>query len=309
MDENITDSQPVETESVTSECESPSNDEITEEHEPESENDTAEAEEARKYAGKYNSIEELEKGYGSQTSYINELQSTIEKYELKLAEQEQRANEVKLEEAKAKGFESIEAQEIAQKVIIKEFELYAGNLAKVNPEYQEIVSEALSKYYSTADKVFLNEAKKYFPDEVIENVTEEKLNLKSTLQNELKQRTEQQQYIEKQKLCSEIENNFKDFLSDVLVDESQKVNTAKSNALSAMFNLGVIKNTDDMKAFENLYNSIAERAVNDYISAIQAQDNVNSVKKKAFVPSGSLNIPEKKPDINSKEYWENYYNK
>ena len=295
MDEDIIDSQPVETETVTSESDTPSNLEVTEELEPGAEGKTAETKEnaeaeERKYAGKYNSVEELEKGYGSQTSYINELQAKIDEYKSQLEKQQQLEQSAKLEEAKAKGFDSIESQEIAQKIIVKEFEIYANNLSKVAPEHYET-------------------ARELFPNDFIENVAVEKLNYKLSLQNELKQRNMQQHIQQTEQLCTDIENNFKDFLSDILVDDPQKLNSAKSAAMSTMFNLGVIKNLDDMKTFEKLYNSITERAVNDYITAMQAQNNVDTIKKKSQVPSGTSSIPDKKPDINTKEYWDNFYNK
>lgn len=314
MDEDIIDSQPVETETVTSESDTPSNLEVTEELEPGAEGKTAETKEnaeaeERKYAGKYNSVEELEKGYGSQTSYINELQTKIDEYKSQLEKQQQLEQSAKLEEAKAKGFDSIESQEIAQKIIVKEFEIYANNLSKVAPEHYETAREALNNYYSTGNEIYLNHAKELFPNDFIENVAVEKLNYKLSLQNELKQRKMQQHIQQTEQLCSDIENNFKDFLSDILVDDPQKLNSAKSAAMSTMFNLGVIKNLDDMKTFEKLYNSITERAVNDYITAMQAQNNVDTIKKKSQVPSGTSSIPDKKPDINTKEYWDNFYNK
>ena len=246
----------------------------------------------------------MEKGYGSQTSYINELQAKIDEYKSQLEKQQQLEQSAKLEEAKAKGFDSIESQEIAQKIIVKEFEIYANNLSKVAPEHYETAREALNNYYSTGNEIYLNHAKELFPNDFIENVAVEKLNYKLSLQNELKQRNMQQHIQQTEQL-----NNFKDFLSDILVDDPQKLNSAKSAAMSTMFNLGVIKNLDDMKTFEKLYNSITERAVNDYITAMQAQNNVDTIKKKSQVPSGTSSIPDKKPDINTKEYWDNFYNK
>lgn len=261
----------------------------------------------KKFAGKYNSVEELEKGYGSQAAYINELKSQINEFKTTVEKQKQAEHSAKLEEAKARGFDSVEAQEIAKKVILREFELYANNLVQVNPEYLENAKNALLNYYSTANEVYLKEAKKYFPDSFIENVAVQKQIFKSELENELRQNNERQFLQNRQELCSKIEENFKDFLADVIVDKPEQANRAKTDVMAAMFNLGAIKTIEDMNVFVNLYNSISEQAVKDYLTAKQSQDLVNSVKQKSKVPTGAASIPGNKPDINSKEYWERFY--
>lgn len=319
-----TDSQPAQAETVTSEKAAPSENETTAEKEPVQENVAADGvennsdmapntdkvqAEGKKFAGKYNSVEELEKGYGSQAAYINELKSQIDEYRVQAENQKQAEHLAKLEEARARGFDSVEAQEISRKVILREFELYANNLAQVSPENYEAAREALTNYYSTANEVYLKEAKKYFPDSFIENVAVQKQNFRNNLHNELRQKFEQEFLQNRQELCSKIEENFKDFLSDVLVDKPEHVNKAKTDVMAAMFNMGAIRTIEDMKVFVNLYNSISEQAVKDYLTVKQSQDLVNSVKQKSAVPSGKAGIPGNKPDINSKEYWEEFYSK
>ena len=313
MDENTTETQPAETETTaTSESDAPvsgNDNTATASTEPVTETEPAVSDGVHLYAGKYDSPEKLEDGYKSQSKYIQELQSKIDEYQKQLETQKEEAEAVKLLEAKTKGLNSVEAHQIARKVILREFELYANNLDKISPENYDKTITALQNYYATANQAYLNEAKQYFPDELIENIAIEKQNYKDNLTAELRQQTAQVAQKNREQLCLQIETNFKDFLTDVICEKQTERNSAKSEALAAMFNLGAIQSIEDMNVFVNLYNSIADKAVKDYVNSQQAQETVNAVKNKSRIAAGNMDIPNKKADINTKEFWDEFYAK
>ena len=313
MDENTTETQPVETETTaTSETDTPVSDindsAATASTEPGTETEPAVSDEPHLYAGKYDSPEKLEDGYKSQSKYIQELQSKIDEYQKQIEAQKEEAKAIKLQEAKNKGFNSVEEHQISQKVILREFELYANSLDKIAPENYDRAIAALQNYYATANQAYLNEAKQYFPDEIIENIAIEKQNYKNNLTSELQHQNALAAQKSREALCSQIETNFKDFLTDVICENQSERNSAKSEALAAMFNLGAIQSIEDMSVFVNLYNSIADNAVKNYVNSLQAQNAVNAVKTKSQILTGHSDIP-KKADINSKEFWDEFYAK
>lgn len=246
------------------------------------------------YAGKYKTVEELVKGYKNAESYI----AKANDYEKKANDLEKRVNELinsrneeiqkqtnqKLAEAQSRGFKSVEEQEIADKVQVAEFEQYCNNLQYIDPEHAQIVQKCLQDYYHTAHPSYLEEAKRYFPAEFIERVAIAKNNLQAKLQNELKTQQQQKYALEQHELAQSIKQEFPEFIGDL------EQNKGKAQALQSFSEAGFINSIEDMKAFEQVYNSIAQYERDLYAKELKAKTIIDETKNKAVISSTPVGV-------------------
>lgn len=236
------------------------------------------------YAGKYKTVDELVKGYEEAQKYVNKASEFEKKYnEL----QEKQAREIKeieqkrLEQAQTMGFKTVEQQEIAQRVQLAEFEYYANNIQNIHPEHTEIVRDALIQYYNTGNKAFLEEAKRYYPADFIENVAIAKSNLENKLNTEIQTKLNEQMATESAKLGEILKTEFADFLADLTVNEG------KAKALKSFCDVGCINSKEDMQLFTHIYSQIAEYEREQAIKEYEAAKNIDEIKSKAVIQSGS----------------------
>nr|DAH54505.1 MAG TPA: hypothetical protein [Caudoviricetes sp.] len=265
--------------------------------ETETEHEQEGTQEEKLYAGKYKSVEELEKGYGEAQKYVTKAQELQKMYDELVQRNEDevcKAYEARQNEAKKRGFMTADEAEIADKVQAAEFEYYVQNLNKVNPEVCEQARQYLLAYYQTGHAQYLDEAKKLYSPAFIENVAQEKAKLQGQLRAEYNRKMAERTSQEEEKLAEVIKNDFKEFLGDV------KENQGKATALKSFCDAGFIKSTEDMQAFSDIYGKIAnyerDRAIKEY----ESQKAIEETKSKAQI-EGSTKVLEGEGAIPSLE--------
>lgn len=273
----------VEDTSVETEPETVEEVEDTSTAEPETEPQAAETEteEPQLYVGKYKTVDELVNGYKEAEKYIKKYNDLLEAQE---KERQQQAQE-KLQQAQYRGFETVEAQEIADRVQVAEFEYYWNNLNTIAPEHAQNVEEYLRAYYQTANTAYLEEAKRYYSANFIGQVAVATNNLKQQLTNEYKQRETAQAETKMQELANTLKADYAEFLADV------NENTGKAEALKAFCNTGHIQSKEDMQAFANIYDQIAKYERAALLKEIEAQKSIDETKQKAVIDANVTNVP------------------
>jgi hypothetical protein len=235
------------------------------------------------YAGKYNSIEALEKGYKELESKLGQPNEYEQKYnELLKAQQEaeRKAQEERVRQAQQYGFKTVEDQEAHEKLQATELEWYANYLNLVAPENYENAKAYLGEYLRTGQVAYFNEAKKLFPLDFVENVANAKTQLSARLQGEIAQKRQLEREQFDKNLAEQIKGQFNEFLAD------SATNQAKANALKAMCDAGAINSVEDMQNFVNLYTSIVDNAKEIAIKEYEAAKAIEETKRKAVIDAG-----------------------
>ena len=243
-------------------------------------------------AGKYKTVDDLVKGYKHAESFISKANEFEKKYNELVAKQQaevQRLTEQKLQEAQLRGFQSVEQQEIADQVQVAEFEYYWNNLSQINPDQAQTVQQCLQAYYQSGHPSYLEEAKRYFPADFIERVAVAKSDLQSRLSNEYKQRQNQELEAKQYQLAQTLKAGFGEFLGDL------ETNTGKSQALQQFCHAGFINSVEDMKAFVDVYDAIAQFERAAQLKEIEAQRVIDETKARAVIDS---NVSADSPQIN-----------
>ena len=246
------------------------------------------AEQERLYAGKYKTIEDLEKGYTELQPFINKANDFEKKYNELVKAQEleaQRHQQELLNVAKQKGFNSIEEQEIANKVQIAELEYYAQNLNTItDPQLLGEVQQLLGAYVQTGHPQYLNAAKSYFSSDFIEKVAEAKSDLSRRLQGEYETKRSQEKAKADEELANTIKADFGEFLADVAQNEG------KAQALKSFCDAGFIQSKEDMQVFQDIYNKMAKFERDKYQKEIEAQKAIDETKNKAVIDTGANTV-------------------
>lgn len=291
-------STPVETDvdtSVEVEPEAVETDTDTSITEPTEEQPTAETETGAEettqpvmYAGKYKTVEELEKGYAETQKFVAKASEFEKKYNELVARQQQeyeKAQAERLHQAQTRGFNSVEQQEISDKVTVAEFEYYANNLHALPPDIAETARTNLLQYYQTGYKGYLEEAKRYFPSDFIENVALAKSQMETQLKTEFESKRKMEQETNAQKLAETIKTDFPDFLADI------QENAGKAQALKSFCDVGSINTVEDMKVFIDIYDQIAKHERAQAIKELEAQKAIEETKNRAVIESANNNVP------------------
>lgn len=251
------------------------------------------------YAGKYKTVEELEKGYKESQKVFNEKAEIEKKYNDLLQQKEteyQKAEQQRLEQARQRGFRTAEDAEISDKVQVAEFECYANNLNYINPEYTDTVRQSLLNYYNTGNQAYLNEAKRYFPSDLIENIALQKLQYEQQLRNQFAEKRKQFDDMNASKLAETLKTDYADFLSDL------DSNAPKVEALKMFCNTGLIDTPEDMKVFQDVYLNIVNFAKEQAIKEYEANKAIEATKQGAVIggensTSFDINSKPKSSDI------------
>ena len=259
--------------------------------EPESTEETAEVqaevtEEPVVYAGKYNSVEALEKGYKELESKLGKPNEYEQKYNDLLAKQakaEQEAYEAKLREANNYGFKTVEDQEAHQQLQAAELEWYANNLNLVSPENYENARAYLGEYLRTGNLAYFAEAEKLFPIDFVKQAGVRKAELGARLQGEIAHKRQLAKDEQDRTLAEAIKRDFAEFLGDTAT------NAQKANALKAMCDAGAINSVEDMQNFVQLYNGIVDSAKELAIKEYKANLAIEETKQKAVIDAGAVN--------------------
>ena len=235
-------------------------------------------------AGKYKTVDDLVKGYNEAQKFVTKANEFEKKYNELVEKQEkevERITQERLKEAQLRGFQSVEQQEIADKVQVAEFEYYWNNLAQIDPEHAKTVQQCLQAYYQSGHPSYLEEAKRYFPAEFIERVAVAKSQLQGKLTNEFQARQNQELEAKQYELAQTLRANFPEFLADL------EQNTGKAQALQQFSNAGFITSIEDMKAFIDVYDAIAKYSVEQHLKQVAAQKVIDETKQKAVINGGT----------------------
>lgn len=244
-------------------------------------------------AGKFKTSEELAKAYkelepivgqaGQYKKRIEELETQLKAQEESRQKQAELQAQQQMQQAKSQGFNSYEELDISNKCKIAEFEYLVNNLAQVGEEYYETTRLALINYYQTGDSRHLNQAKRYFNSDVLEQCSLVKNDLKNKLTSELQEKKKADFMKSQEDFVKSLETNEtnKDFLEDI------SSNSAKTDALKVFFHQGLIQTQADFDVFKILYNAVEEQAVKNYQAKQQAENTLATEQNKASFSNGT----------------------
>lgn len=292
-------STPVETSDVTTSTDTPevsetAEVEVTDETEAaetetqETQDEGGTAPEEKLYAGKYKSIEELEKGYQeAQKTLTQNLQIKAKYDELLKKQQQQEARQ--LERAREQGYNTVNDQKIAQQVAQAELDEFINGLNYyVEPDSQIQVQQYLNAYRQTGDLRYLNEAKRYYPSDILENIAVAKLQMQNNLKAQYDRETRERAEKADAELAQTLRADYGDFI------ETVKGNESMSKALELFCNAGFIQSKDDMEVFKGIIDGITASVKDQAIKEYEAQKAIDAEKAKAVIETGNVGL-----DINS----------
>lgn len=283
-------STPVETSDVTTSEETPEvsetvESEVTEETttaETETEAEQPEETPAELYAGKYKTVDELVKGYQEAQKTLTQNSQKLAEYNELLKKQEQQ-EALRLERAKEQGYNTVNDQQIAQQVAQAELNEFLNALRTVDPDSQLQVQQYLNEYYQTGDIRYLNEAKRYYPSDFLENVAVGKLQMSERLKAQYEAEIKQKADKATQELAQTLKTDYADFLADT------NENEGKAKALQMFCNGNFIQSKEDMDVFIDIYNKIADRERAAAIKEYEAKKVIDATKQKASIQTDSGN--------------------
>lgn len=239
------------------------------------------------YAGKYKTVDDLVKGYEEAQKFVTKASEWETKYNDLLAKQTQeleKAQAQRLQDARTRGYNSYEEQQIAEQIQIAEFEHFVNHINEVPAEHLETVRQYLLQYYNTAHPDFLTEAKRYFPANFIEKTALDKSKLENQLMTDFKNKQAQADEQRAAKLADELKANFAEFLADMPTNEG------KAKALKSFCDVGSINSKEDMQVFQEIYSQIAKYEREQAIKEHEAQKTIDTTKRAAQIQSGSATI-------------------
>lgn len=279
-------STPVETSDVTTSTDTP---EVSETAEVEVTDETQTAEtktqtegepqQEKLYAGKYKSIDELEKGYAELNKSYTQSKQVQAKYNELLRKQEQQEARL-LQRAHQQGFNTVNDQKIAQQVAQAELDEFINGLNYyVEPDSQIQVQQYLNAYRQTGDLRYLNEAKRYYPSDVLENIAVAKLQMQNNLKSQYEKETQERAQKADAELAEELRADYGDFI------ETVKASEPISKALEMFCNAGFIQSKEDMEAFKGIIDGITDNVKAQAIKEYEAQKAIEATKQAAQIES------------------------
>lgn len=313
-------STPVETATSDTSASEVSTTETTSQTEPESNVETAEnetqatetnegteptqpTEPEKLYANKYKSVEELEKGYAEAQKTLTQNAQFKQKYEELLKQQEAR-QAIELEKVKQQGFNSVEERQIAYNADLAEYQAFVNSIDAVGLDNAADVQQLLQNYYSTGNKAYLEEAKRYYPSNLLETIAINKADFINQSKNDLakQQQTKarQQKQEQEKQLAEVIKADYADFLSDL------DNNKGKSAWLEAACNLEYIQSKEDMDKFVEMYSDMAKYEREQAIKEYEAKKVIDETKNKASIGTDGVSNNTTEPIPNAEMVSKNY---
>lgn len=235
------------------------------------------------YAGKYKSIEELEKGYQEAQKTLTQNLQIKAKYDELLKKQEQQEARL-LQKAQEQGYNTINDQQIAQRVAQAELNEFVNALRTVEPDAQLQVQQYLNDYYQTGDIRYLNEAKRYYPSDFLERVAVGKLQMQNNLKAQFEKETREKAQKADEELAQTLRTDYSDFI------ETVKGNESMSKALEMFCNAGFIQSKDDMEVFKGIIDGITASVKDQTIKEYEAQKAIDAEKAKAVIETGNAGL-------------------
>lgn len=298
VDTSVT-SEPVTTEtSETTVTEPTQPTETTAETTTEAVNQETEPEKAEKlYAGKYKSIEDLEKGYKEAEKSINK----VAELEKRLKEFEDKQPKYVTEEGKFNPELKIRyEQEIDNREFITYADLARSLDTDTRAEVEKLLDEARNLYNPRNKSAYyskLKEAKNYFDSEVIESIAEKKRTLKAQAEQEM-QSYEQKEYNRKATECA---NKVKEVpeLYSLVNKDSPDFKPEVLTLLDAIFDA---YQDVDIPQVTKVINTLKELGVKEY----QKKQEFEQAKNQASISQGNNVTTPAQPDITAEEATKNY---
>ena len=247
---------------------------------------TKQTEPEKLYANKYKSVEELEKGYAEAQKTLTQNAQFKQKYEELLKQQEAR-QAIELEKVKQQGFNSVEERQIAYNADLAEYQAFCNSLDAVGLDNAQEVQTFLQSYYNTGNKAYLEEAKRYYPSNLLETIAINKADMINKAKNELtkQQQTKaiEQRHEQERQLAEVLKTDYADFLSDL------ETNKGKSMFLESACNLGYIQDKADMEKFVEMYSTMAKHEREQAIKEYEAAKVIEETKQKASINTDGQN--------------------
>lgn len=229
------------------------------------------------YAGKYKSIDELEKGYAELNKSYTQSKQVQAKYNELLRKQEQQEARM-LQKAQQQGFNTVNDQRIAQQVAQAELDEFINGLNYyVEPDNQIQVQQYLNAYRQTGDLRYLNEAKRYYPSDILENIAVAKLQMQNNLKAQYDRETQERAQKADAELAEELRADYGDFI------ETVKASEPISKALEMFCNAGFIQSKEDMEAFKGIIDGITDNVKAQAIKEYEAQKAIEATKQAAQI--------------------------
>jgi antitoxin component HigA of HigAB toxin-antitoxin module len=292
-------SEPVQTEtSETTVTEPTQPTETTAETTTEAVNQETKPEQAEKlYAGKYKSIEDLEKGYKEAEKSVTK----VAELERKIKEFEDKQPKYVTEDGKFNPELKIKYD---YEIDNREFLTYA-DLAKsldtdTRDEVEKLLGEAQRLYNPRNKSAYLQkmkEAKNYFDSEIIENIAEQKRLLEAQAKEQMAG-YEKQEYNRKAAECA---NKVKEVpeLYNLVNKESPDFKPEVLTLLDAIFDA---YQDVDIPQVTKVINTLKELGVKEY----QKKQEFEQAKNQASVSQGNNVTTPAQPDITAEEATKNY---
>ena len=240
----------------------------------EKENDDEPKAQEKLYAGKYKSLEELEKGYLEAQKFVGKA-GELEKQLAAYKEQEDKARELREMQAKAQGFTDIEEQNIAAQVAVHEFNLFAEALeAGYAKEHYNEAYQALLKYQQTGNPNDLAIAKRLFAPEALEFIAENRKAFKD-------QKLTEYQTTKQQTLFQTAKQNLENFVKET----GDWINPKeRQDVIGALF--GEFGGNFDFTRTKEMIDKIEQGAIERYKQSLKAEQEQQDRFDQMQTPTG-----------------------
>ncbi len=264
--------------------------------EPEGQPDKAEENGAPKsdseklLAGKYKTVDELEKGYKEAEKLVREAAEYRKKVEAYEAA-EAKAREMREAEARSYGYRDAESQQIENDVAAAEFNLYVQALeTRLEGEDYTKAAQLLQAYRQTGRRDYLEAAKKCVAPEVISQIAVTTARYAGERQNEYAQA----KFVEQRQAVNSLVREFCEKNTD-WIDANEERQQLVGETIKA---LGADADLDALKSF---IEAIERRAVEDFKKDMEKQKETDAQLSRIPSPSNDGSGKRREVDI---EHWQ-----
>lgn len=237
--------------------------------------ETKKEQEEKLLAGKYKSVEELEKGYKEAEKFVGRT-AELEKQLAVYKEQEEKAMAAREMQARQNGFSDVEEQQIMADVAVHEFNLFAQALqAGYAGENYNDAYQALLKYEQTGNASDLTMVKRLFTPEALELIAENRKAFKDQKIQEYNQKKQQA-------LFNSAKQHLEEFVKEtgdwIIPKERQDV-------VGLLFN--EFGGNLDLKTAKNMIEKIEQGAVERYKTDLKAKEEQQTRAEQMQPPTGA----------------------
>lgn len=258
--------------------------------------------EPKLYAGKYKSVDELEKGYQEAQKYVGKV-AELEKRIKELTPKEQSIVDEKGQIDK--NFEAKYKFDIDNQEFLAYKQLSEGLDIETRQDVENLLRDAKQLYFADrrAYNAKMAEVKQYFNTEIIEEIAQRKLTAQNDMRARFKQAQDKQRFERGVELCKRVE--AEEELFNILNDKSENYIPEVFNIFRDTFDT---YGSVDLDVFKTTINKVKELGVKEYL----AKQELEKAKEVATVPTGgSLENNESKKltseQLESTDFWNKFY--